>query len=215
MEAVVLARPINAAPVAADFRIVAAPTPEPRADEILVRALYLSLDPYVGSVLRGRHMGERPPAVGETIPGRGVGEVVAARAAGFAEGDLVRADLGWRTHAAVAAAAAEKIDADAAPLSAQLGVAGMPGLTAWAGMKHLAEATTGDAVLVSSAAGAVGGAAGQIARLLGASTVVGLAGGPEKCRSVTSVYGFDDAIDYRSPDWKDRLNAAFPRGISV
>lgn len=212
---IVLARPVESRPVAADFRLEETQVPRPREGELLIRTLYLSLDPYVGSVLRGRHMGERPPAVGDPIPGRGLGEVIESRAPGFSPGDLVRVESGWRSHVAAPAATAERIDAGDCPLSAQLGAAGMPGLTAWAGMKRLAEVKPGDDVLVSSAAGAVGGTAGQIARILGAARVVGVAGGSEKCRLVTSGYGFDDCIDYKAPDWKDRLQAAFPRGVGV
>lgn len=215
MQQIVLARPITQAPVAADFRLVHAPTPSLADGELLIRVFYLSLDPYVGSVLRGRHMGERPPGVGDCAPGRGIGAVVQSRSDGFAPGDLVRAETGWRDEAVIPASAAEKIHGVDAPLSAQLGIAGMPGLTAWAGMKRLADVKAGDRVLVSSAAGAVGGAAGQIARKLGAARIVGLAGGPEKCRVVVDVYGFDACIDYKAPDWKDRLKAELPNGIDV
>lgn len=214
-ERVVLARPIVQAPVAADFRIETFESPPPRDGEILVRTLYVSLDPYVGSALRGRHMGETVPGPGDLVPGRGIGEVIASRAGGFSIGDLVRAETGWRSEATIAARAAEKTDAAHAPLSSQLGAAGMPGLTAFAGMKHLARVKSGDPVLISAAAGAVGGAAGQIARILGASKVVGLAGSAEKCAKVKSVYGFDDCIDYKAPDWKERVRSAFPAGISV
>lgn len=214
-ERVVIARPIVKAPVAADFRLEPCAEPEPRDGEILVRTLYLSLDPYVGSALRGRHMGETVPGPGDVVPGRGIGEVLVSRAPGFGEGDLVRAETGWRSHAAIAAAGAEKISAEAAPISVQLGAAGMPGLTAYAGLKHLAKVKSGDAVLVSSAAGAVGGAAGQIARIMGAQKVVGLAGSAEKCAKVMSVYGFDDCINYKAADWKDHVKAAFPAGPTV
>jgi NADPH-dependent curcumin reductase CurA len=212
---IVLARNIDASPIAADFALRKASTPPPGPDEILVRTIYLSLDPYIGSVLRGRHMGETRPLKGEVAPARGIGEVLVSNASGFAPGDIVRGEIGWRSRAVLKASAAMKLSRDDAPLSAQLGAAGMPGLTAYAGMKHLAKVKGGEHVLISSAAGAVGGTAGQIARLLGAARVVGLAGGSEKCALVRDVYRFDDCIDYRNPDWRDRLKAAFPRGVDV
>lgn len=212
---VVLARALNKAPVAADFQIETAPMPEPAEGELLVRILYLSLDPYVGSVLRGRHLGERQPQPGDVIPGRGVGEVIKSRAPQFKAGDIVRGEVGWRDHAVLKAGGATKLSRADAPLSAQLGVAGMPGLTAYAGVKHLAKVRDGDRVLISSAAGAVGGAAGQIARILGAECVIGVAGSEEKCAVVKTAYGFDDCINYRSADWKDRIRTAFPTGVTV
>ncbi|MFN3959032.1 MAG: zinc-binding dehydrogenase [Parvularculaceae bacterium] len=215
MRRIVLARPLAAAPVAADFRLEETTLPEPSEGELLARTLYLSLDPYVGSVLRGRHLGDHQPQPGDLVPGRGIGEVIASRATGFEAGDIVRGEFGWRDHAILPAAAAQKITPEDAPLSAQLGVAGMPGLTAYAGIKHLAKVSGGEHVLVSSAAGAVGGAAGQIARILGAARVVGIAGSPSKCAVVTGDYGFDTCVNYRNAGWKDALKDALPRGADV
>lgn len=212
---VVLARPLDKAPVAADFRIERAPVPELSDGELLVRTIYLSLDPYVGSVLRGRHMGERQPQPGDVVPGRGIGEVIKSRDPLFKAGDIVRGEVGWRDQTVMRAADARKLAKADAPLSAQLGVAGMPGLTAYAGIKHLAKVREGDRVLISSAAGGVGGAAGQIASIFGAASVVGLAGSDEKCALVKSAYGFDDCLNYRREGWKDRLKAAFPTGATV
>jgi NADPH-dependent curcumin reductase CurA len=215
MRRIVLARPLAAAPVAADFRLEETALREPAEGELLARTLYLSLDPYIGSVLRGRHLGERQPQPGDLIPGRGIGIVIASRAVGFAPGDIVRGEFGWRDHAVLPASAAQKIVPEDAPLSAQLGVAGMPGLAAYAGLKHLAKVGGGEHVLISSAAGAVGGAAGQIARILGASHVVGIAGSPSKCAVVTRDYGFAACINYRDAGWKDALKDALPRGADV
>jgi NADPH-dependent curcumin reductase CurA len=215
MRRIVLARPLAAAPVAADFRLEETALPEQAEGEVLARTLYLSLDPYIGSVLRGRHLGERQPQPGDLVPGRGIGVVIASRAGGFKAGDIVRGEFGWRDHAVLPASAAQKITPEDAPLSAQLGVAGMPGLTAYAGLKYLAKVGGGEHVLVSSAAGAVGGAAAQIARILGAARVVGIAGSPSKCALVTGAYGFDACVNYRDAGWKDALKAALPRGADV
>lgn len=212
---IVLARSLVAAPTAADFRLEPFETGEPAAGEILVRTIYLSLDPYVGSVLRGRHLGERQPQAGDLISGRAIAEVILSRSPNFCAGDIVRGDIGWRDHAVVADAAIAKIDASDAPLFAQLGVAGMPGLTAWAGLTQLAKIVGGEHVLVSSAAGAVGGAVGQIARIHGAARVVGVAGSDEKCAIAMQEYGFDACVNYKRPDWRDALKATLPRGADI
>lgn len=211
---VILDRAITARPVASDFALTPEKLPEPSEGELLVRVIYLSLDPYVGSALRGRHMTAQP-LPGDLIPGKAIGQVIASSAPHFAEGDYVTGEMGWRDHALVRAADMRNLDPGIAPLSTQIGVAGMPGLTAWASMHHLAEIRLGDQVLVSSAAGPVGGTVGQIARILGATRVVGIAGSDEKCALVTGSYGFDACINYRDADWKDQLAAAMPEGISV
>jgi len=212
---IVLKHQITALPKASDFEIRNASLRDLNDGEILVRVIYVSLDPYVGSVLRGRHMQETIPGEGDVTPGGGIGEVIETRAADFSKGDLVITETGWRSHAIVDATTARKTFANAAPLSAQLGVAGMPGLTAWAGITKLAKVKQGDNVLISSAAGGVGGAAGQIARIEGAEKVIGIAGSDEKCDLVKNVYGFDDCLNYKSPEWKSQLKTAFPDGIDV
>ena len=212
---IVLARPLTEAPVAEDFRLEEAAMPEIGEGELLVRVHVLSLDPYIGSLLRGRHMSGPAPEVGGLIPGKGLGEVIESKAAGFAAGDWIVGETGWRSHAAVPVASASRIDASVRPLSLHLGVAGMPGLTAWASTHHLAKVREGDRVLVSSAAGPVGGTVGQLARIMGAEKVVGIAGGPEKCRMVVEQYGFDDCIDYKQDGWKERIADAFPEGVTV
>lgn len=210
-----LTRTINAAPVAGDFQHVETPMPECGDGEVLIRVIYLSLDPYVGSVLRGRHMGEKQPGPGDPIPGHGLGQVIKSKADGFAVGEYVAGETGWRSHAVMNAKNARKINPDAAPLSANLGVAGMPGLTAYAGVYHLAKISGGENVFISSAAGAVGGTAGQLARIMGAKRVIGVAGSDEKCRLVKDEYGFDECINYKTGSWKDDVANAFPNGIDV
>lgn len=208
---------LSATPVAEDFIAIDVPYPDCPTGGIVVRTIYLSLDPYIGSRLRGRHMGETPPApMADAIPGAIVGQVVESRAPGIAEGDYVHAmEGGWQEYAALPPGYFRKLDPAAAPLRAHIGVLGMPGLTAWAGITQLAKVTAGDFVLVDAAAGAVGGTAGQIARIKGAPKVVGIAGGPEKCRLVTDTYGFDACIDYKAEGWQAALKEALPEGASV
>lgn len=211
----VVAREITARPVAADFRVEECAVPEARDGQLLVRVRAVSLDPYVGQTLKGRHMGHDAGGVGAVVIGGSVGEVLESRADGFTPGDLVAAETGWRTHAAVDAGAARRVPLGVEPVSLHVGVLGMPGLTAWAGMTDRARVREGDRVLISSAAGPVGGTAGQVARIAGAVKVVGIAGGEEKCRLVRETYGFDDCIDYKRDGWQARVAEAFPDGLDV
>lgn len=217
MQLVALKEAVAHKPRATDFAIIDKPTPSCPEDGVLVRVVHLSLDPYVGQRLRGRHMGEAAPApMEQAIPGAIVGQVIESRSDQLAEGDWIHSMEGaWQEVIALSADHARKIDPKMAPLSAHAGILGMPGLTAWAGIIQLAAAGEGDTVLVDAAAGPVGGTVGQIARLKGASRVVGIAGGTEKCRLVTDRYKFDACIDYKAEGWKDALAEALPDGLSV
>ena len=197
MKLITLKAPVDHKPRADDFVAIDADTPAYADGGVLVRVVHLSLDPYVGSRLRGRHMGEAPPEpMKGMIPGAIVGEVVESRFDGLRPGDWVHSmEGGWSEYVALRGETCRKLDPQAAPLVAHIGVLGMPGLTGWAGITQLAEVREGDVVLIDAAAGAVGGVAGQIARLKGASRVVGIAGGPEKCALVT-----DDALADALPD---------------
>ena len=212
-----LTQAIDHKPAASDFAIIDAPVPTCPEDGVLVRVVHLSLDPYVGSRLRGRHMGEAPPEPMQgAIPGAIVGQVVESRAAGLSEGDWVHAmEGGWQEFTALPAAEVRKLDPGLAPLAAHAGVLGMPGLTAWSGITQLAKVGSGDTVLVDAAAGPVGGTVGQIARIKGAERVVGIAGGPQKCALVTDTYGFDACIDYKAYGWREHLADALPEGLTV
>ena len=210
---VVLRHALTATPVASDFEVVERSTPQAASGQLLVRSLYQSLDPYIGSRLRGRHMGEPAPAPGESLPGFSVGDVLASGDPAFAVGDRVVGEMGWAEVGVMAAADTRWVSKDL-PAATHLGVLGMPGLTAWAGVTQLAEVGPGDIFTVDAAAGPVGGTAGQIARLRGARTV-GLAGGSEKCALLTEVYGFDAAIDYRQPDWGETFAREAAPGPTV
>lgn len=217
MKKAVLKHAVEHKPRAGDFDVVEDDIPECPDGGVLVRVAYISLDPYVGSRLRGRHMGEAPPVPGSgIIPGAIVGEVIESRAAALKQGDWVHSmEGGWAEIVALDAVHVRKIDSGIAPLSAHAGVLGMPGLTAWASAVKLAQIGEDDTVLVDAAAGPVGGTVGQIARILGAKRVVGIAGGPEKCALVTGEYGFDACVDYKTDNWKEALAKALPDGLSV
>lgn len=197
-----------------DFLVTDVDLPEPAEGQVVLRTLYLSLDPY----MRGR-MGEAksyapPVGLGEVMVGETVSEVVATRSEQYAVGDIVRAYTGWQTHAVVDERHLRRIDPSVAPLSAHLGVLGMPGFTAYAGLLEIGRPKEGETVVVAAATGPVGSAVGQIARLKGARAV-GIAGGPEKVRALTEEFGFDAAVDHRSPTFADDLAAAVPDGIDV
>jgi NADPH-dependent curcumin reductase len=217
MKQVVLTHALTAKPRASDFELIDAPVPSCPAGGLLVRVVHVSLDPYVGSRLRGKHMGEAPPRpLLDAIPGAGVCQVVESDVPGIAAGDWVHSmEVGWREFADLPQGHFRKIDPDVAPLSAHAGVLGMPGLTAWAGMTQLAKVGAGDVVLVDAAAGPVGGTVGQIARIKGAKRVVGIAGGDVKCKLVTETYGFDACIDYKKEGWEAALTAALPEPPTV
>ncbi|MEE1939734.1 NADP-dependent oxidoreductase [Streptomyces sp. TRM 70361] len=202
-------------PAPEDFALREAPVGAPGPGRILVRNLYLSVDPYMRGRMNDVKSYVPPYRLDEPMDGGAVGVVLASEAEGFAPGDHVLHGLGWREYATPEARHAVKVSADAAPLSACLGVLGMPGLTAYAGLLEVASFREGDAVFVSGAAGAVGSLVGQIARLKGASRVVGSAGSPEKVRLLTEEYGFDAAFDYHDGPVARRLREAAPEGIDV
>ncbi len=202
-------------PDAGTFELAETTLADPADGELLVRTDFMSVDPYMRGRMNDTKSYVPPFQVGQPLDGGAVGHVVASRAEGFAEGDVVLHGLGWREHAVVAARAARRLDpAPGVPLSAYLGVLGMPGLTAYVGLLDIAAMKEGDAVFVSGAAGAVGSLVGQLARLKGASRVVGSAGSPAKVQYLTEL-GFDAAFDYHDGPVTEQLKAAAPEGIDV
>lgn len=217
MKQVVLKHAIDHRPEAGDFALIDVDRPACPDGGVLIAVKYVSMDPYVGARLRGRHMGEPAPEPGvEAILGHGVGQIVESRADGFNAGDWVHTmEAGWREYAALPAADVRKVAPGELDPAVFLTSLGMPGLTAWAGITQLAKAGSGDVVLVDAAAGAVGGAVGQIAKARGAAKVLGIAGGAEKCALVTDTYGFDACLDYKADGWRDRLAEEAGDGITV
>ncbi|MFE5582226.1 NADP-dependent oxidoreductase [Kitasatospora sp. NPDC056531] len=202
-------------PVSTDFALVEAPVRTPGPGEILVRNTHLSVDPYMRGRMNDVKSYVPPFQLGAAMDGGAVGYVVASEAEGFAPGDAVLHGLGWREYATLDAKHAVKVDPDAAPLSAYLGVLGMPGLTAYAGLLAVGALKEGDKVFVSGAAGAVGSLVGQIARLKGASLVVGSAGSAEKVAKLVDEYGFDAAFNYKDAPVAEQLAKAAPEGIDL
>ncbi|MGA5823939.1 NADP-dependent oxidoreductase [Kitasatospora sp. NPDC094028] len=202
-------------PVPADFALVEAPVRTPGPGEILVRNAFLSVDPYMRGRMNDVKSYVPPFRLGQAMDGGAVGYVVASGDEAFAPGDAVLHGLGWREYATLDARHAVKVDPQAAPLSAYLGVLGMPGLTAYAGLLAVGGLKEGDRVFVSGAAGAVGSLVGQIAKLKGASLVVGSAGSAEKVARLVDEYGFDAAFDYKKGPVAEQLAQAAPDGIDL
>jgi hypothetical protein len=211
---VLAARPVGL-PKPSDFRLVETPIPEPGPGEMLVRARYLSLDPYMRGRMSEAPSYARPVAIGEVMVGAVVGDVVRSRHPDFAEGDVVEERLGWQEYGLSRGREARKVDPRLAPISTALGVLGMPGLTAYFGLLDVGRPRPGETVVVSAAAGAVGAVVGQIARL-GGCRAVGVAGSRAKIDYVVRDLGFDAGIDYREASDLDRALAdACPRGVDV
>ncbi|MFO1393125.1 MAG: NADP-dependent oxidoreductase [Steroidobacteraceae bacterium] len=204
-------------PVTADnFRLETVPVPEVAEGQLLVRVHYLSLDPYMkGRMLESRSYAD-PQPLNETMVGGVVGVVEATRNEKFAVGDTVVGRLGWQEYAVSDGSGLVKIDTSRVPMSAYLGVLGMPGVTAWYGLNRICEPKPGQTVVVSAASGAVGSAVGQLAKMAGCRAV-GIAGGPEKCSYVTSELGFDACIDHRehrdAKSMARAIRAAAPDGV--
>ena len=196
-----------------DFRVVEVDVGRPDAGEVLVRNLFVSVDPYMRGRMRDRKSYVAPYAIGETMTGGAVGRVVESRADGLAPGDHVLSNHGWREAFRCPAAQVTPLGALVASPSAYLGILGMPGMTAYTGLLAAASLKDGETVFVSGAAGAVGSAVGQIAKVKGCR-VIGSAGGADKVRYLTEL-GFDCAIDYREGKLRERLRDGAPDGLDV
>jgi NADPH2:quinone reductase len=188
--------------------------PEPGPGEALVRALYLSVDPYMRDRMRAGESYAEPWAVGDPLRGGVVGEVVESNGAGFENGQTVVGNLEWAEYSVASADDLTPVDTGALPVSTALGVLGMPGRTAYFGVREVAEPKAGDTMVVSGAAGAVGSVAGQLGELQGAD-VIGIAGSDEKIEWLTEELGFSGGINYKEEDVSARLDELAPGGIDV
>jgi len=199
-------------PAPEDLEIVEGTVPRPGPGELLAKAIYLVVDPYVRSRLSGRHF-DRQPQPGDLMLGRTVSQVVDSRIDGINAGDFVCIESGMQQYAVVDASDVIQVDPAIAPRTTALGILGMPGLTAWSGLCVLDPIQPGETLLVSAASGAVGSMAGQIANLKGARAI-GLAGSDEKCAWAHDA-GFDACINYKNPDWSSVLAEHCPDGVDV
>ena len=201
-------------PTSDNFKIVDAATPIPKDGEVLVRALYLSVDPYMRGRMSDRKSYTPPFALGETMGGADVAQVVESKFDGLKKGDIVMGHLLWQKYAVAPGKDLLKVDPNRAPISTALGVLGMTGLTAYFGLLKVAEPKEGETVVVSGAAGAVGSVVGQIAKIKGCR-VVGIAGTDEKNAYLRDELGFDATINYKTDDVAASLKQACPDGVDV
>jgi len=210
---VLAARPVGE-PKTSDLRLEEFAVPTPGAGEVLLRTLFLSLDPYMRGRMSDAKSYAEPVPIGGVMEGGAVSEVIASQNPAFKPGDIVLGRTGWQTHALSDGKALRKVDSSLAPISTALGVLGMTGMTAYCGLLEVGRPKAGETLVVAAASGAVGSIVGQIAKIKGLR-VVGIAGGAEKCSFVKDELGFDDCIDHKAPDLPGRLAAACPNGIDV
>src|SRR4029077_15550366 len=211
---IVLAARPQGRPKPSDFRLEETEIPTPSAGQLLLRVEYLSLDPYMRGRMDDRKSYAKPVPLGGVMEGESVALVIASKHPAYSEGDIVLAQTGWRTHAVSDRADLRKLNPAVAPVTTGLGVLGMPGFTAYGGLRVIGKPAPGETVVVAAASGPVGSLVGQLAKIAGARAV-GIAGGPEKCASVKDEFGFDAAVDHRATDFAAQLAAACPKGIDV
>jgi NADPH-dependent curcumin reductase CurA len=196
----------------ANFRIEEAPLPQPAQGEVLVRNLWLSLDPYMRGRMSDAKSYVKGVELGEVMVGQTVGEVIDSKHPTLKQGDKVLTQLGWQLYGTTRDAV--RVDEKRVPLSYYLGILGMPGMTAYFGLKEIGQPKAGETVVVSAASGAVGSVVGQLAKLWGARAV-GIAGGAQKCDYLKRELGFDAALDYKAGNLDAQLKDACPKGVDV
>jgi NADPH-dependent curcumin reductase CurA len=213
-ERILLVNRPKGTPTKADFRFEEAAIPELENDQVLVKTIYLSVDPYMRGRMNDTKSYVPPFKLNEVISGGVVGQVVQSRSGEFSEGDFVIGNLGWQNYNVASDAEVRKLDPSIAPLTTNLGILGMTGLTAYFGLLDIGNPQEGETVVVSGAAGAVGTVVGQIAKIKGAR-VVGIAGSDEKIAYLKDELGFDEAINYKTEDVYQALKTSCPDGVDV
>ncbi len=211
---IVLAARPKGKPDLADFRLEETAIPTPASGQLLLAVQYLSLDPYMRGRMDDRKSYAKPLQLGDVMTGETVAQVLTSNHPAYAAGDTVLAPTGWRTHALSDGTGLRKLDPAVAPVTTGLGVLGMPGFTAYGGLRVIGKPQPGETVVVAAASGPVGSLVGQLAKLAGARAV-GIAGGSAKCAFVRNELRFDAAVDRRAADFPARLAAACPHGVDV
>jgi NADPH-dependent curcumin reductase len=210
---IVLAARPDGEPKPEHFRLIEEAAPEPGDGQVLLKTLWLSIDPYMRGRMSAARSYAKPVEVGDVMVGGTVSEVAASKNPAFKPGDIVLGYSGWQEYALSDGKGLVKLDPKRIPVQAALGVLGMPGMTAYTGLLTIGQPKPGETVVVAAAAGPVGSAVGQIAKIKGCRAV-GIAGGPDKCRYLLEL-GIDAAIDHRAADFAQKLKAACPQGIDV
>src|SRR3954469_7083699 len=211
---VVLAARPSGLPKLSDFRLEESPIPSPAEGEVLLKITHLSLDPYMRGRMNDAKSYAKPTAIGQEMEGGTVATVLESRHPDYKPGETVLSYSGWQSHAVANPAELRKLDPKEAPVTTALGVLGMPGFTAYAGLLTIGQPKPGETVVVAAASGPVGSAVGQIAKIKGARAI-GIAGGKDKCAFVRNELGFDAALDHAAADFAEQLARACPKGIDV
>jgi NADPH-dependent curcumin reductase len=211
---IVLAARPQGEPKESDFRLDESPVPGPGPGQMLLRTIYLSLDPYMRGRMSAGPSYVAATEVGDVMPGGTVCRVEASQIPAFGVGDIVEAYTGWQEYSLSDGRGVRKLAPGLAPISTALGVLGMPGMTAWTGLMNIGQPKGGETLVVAAASGAVGSVVGQLAKIKGCRAV-GIAGGERKCRYVVDELGFDSCIDHRLPDFAEALKEACPKGIDI
>ena len=211
---ILLASRPDGEPSAGNFKLVEVEIPRPAPGQMLVRTIYLSLDPYMRGRMNAGPSYASPTEINEVMPGQSVCEVIESNIPDFRPGDIILATSGWQEYSLANIEEVQKIDRSLGPISYALGVLGMPGLTAYTGLLNIGRPHPGETVVVAAASGAVGSVVGQLGKIKGCR-VVGVAGGQQKCGFVEKELGFDICIDHRHPDFDEELKAACPNGIDI
>jgi len=199
-------------PRESDLEIVETPIPEPRHGEVLVKSLWMSIDPYMRGRLRDGPSYADPVPIGGVLQGESVGRVMESKLEGFQAGDIVRGHIGWQEYGILDVKGAHAVDTSLGPISTSVGVLGMPGLTAYFGLLEVNRPKPGETIVVSAASGAVGAIVGQIAKIMGCR-VVGIAGSDEKVSYIVDELGFDAGINYKNQDVASAIADACPDGV--
>ena len=197
-----------------DFELIEEKIKAPGENEFLSKTIHLSLDPYIRGVITGRHIYSEKVNIGDTIVGRTVSEVIESNHPDYQKGELVLSSNGWQEYGISDGEGVRKLNGHQGKLSTALGIMGMPGLTAYAGLLTYGEPKEGDVLVVSAASGPVGCMVGQIAQIHGVE-VIGIAGSDEKCNTVRDVFGFNDCINYKTEDIDQRIKELCPNGIDI
>ena len=211
---IILAERPEGMPTEQHLKLDSAPVPEPAEGQVLLRTIYLSLDPYMRGRMSAAKSYAQSVEIGSVMEGGTVCEVVESRDPDWKKGDLALAHCGWQTYAAVNPKGLKRLNPDDAPISTAVGVLGMPGFTAYVGLVEHGRPKPGETIVVSAASGAVGQVVGKLAQHWGCRAV-GVAGGPDKCRFVTEEMGFDACVDHRSDTFEEDLAAACPDGVDI
>src|SRR5215469_8763001 len=197
-----------------NFRLAETDIPKPGPGQMLLRTIYLSLDPYMRGRMKAGPSYAQPVEIGEVMVGRCVCEVIESNVPNFRPGDTILAGAGWQDYSLAKGEEVQKIDRALGPISYALGVLGMPGLTAYTGLLNIGKPQPGETIVVAAASGAVGSVVGQLGKIRGCR-VVGIAGGQQKCSFVKEELGFDVCLDHRQPEFAESLKAACPNGVDI